>query len=82
MVKRVFLCLKFFLKLFGRKRSLGFVDQECIKEMFLFVNSFSFLDEKNHQVSGLRTLFADPELSLLWLAAPGIMIRRQIQAMF
>ena len=46
-----------FLKLFGRKRSLGFVDQECIKEMFLFVNSFSFLDEKNHQVSGLRTLF-------------------------
>ena len=51
-VKRVFLCLKFFLKLFGRKRSLGFVDQECIKEMFLFVNSFSFLDEKNHQVSG------------------------------
>ena len=56
-VKRVFLCLKFFLKLFGRKRSLGFVDQECIKEMFLFVNSFSFLDEKNHQVSGLRTLF-------------------------
>ena len=32
--------------------------------------------------SGLRTLFADPELSLLWLAAPGIMIRRQIQAMF